>query len=140
MLKMYKKCCCVNKVDSTKYIEPRGKTLWICRAYVQSLNIFSGWHLDVRTGLDISFLFVWENGYCCLCAHFYGNLAFKNAIFLENIWEPCVSQSQTQTVTAGKSYVVDNMIWHRWAISGQKIIDEEELSVMNLKNIQNDPC
>jgi hypothetical protein len=56
-----------------------------------------------------------------LCAHFYGNLALKNATFLENIWESCVSQSQMQTVTAGTSYIVADMV------SGQKIIDGEEL-------------
>ncbi len=72
---------------------------------------------------DTSFLFVCENGYRCLCAHFYGNLALKNATFQENILESCVSQSQMQTVTAGTSYVVADMVWHRRAISGQKIID-----------------
>ncbi len=59
---------------------------------------------------DISFLFVCENSYRCLCAHFYGNLAFKNAKFLGNILESCVSQSQTQTVTADTSSVVADMV------------------------------
>jgi hypothetical protein len=90
--------------------------------------------LDVCTVLDISFLFVCENGYGCLCAHFYSNLAFKNATFLENIRDSCFSQSQTQTFTAGTSYVVADMVWHRWAISGQKIIDGEELYNDEYKN------
>jgi hypothetical protein len=68
-----------------------------------------------------------ENGYRCLCALFCGNLAFKNATFLENIWESGVSQSQTQTVTAGTSYVVADMVWCRQAIRGKKIIDGGEL-------------
>jgi hypothetical protein len=32
-----------------------------------------------------------------------------------------------QTATAGTSYVVADMVWRRRAISGQKIIDGEEL-------------